>query len=204
MKITRNVDLAGMEKALGVKLIANGKGTQALHDAVVGYQANRRAGTRGTLTKATVNLSGSKPWRQKGTGRARAGYAASPVWRGGGVVFGPQPRDFSKKISKKTKKAALKKALSELSKQSRIHVVSAFELKAPKTRELAKLIQGAKLPESLAIVTKEKNAMLVLAGRNLPKVDIFEANQVNAEDLIRRAEVLIVEDALPVLAKRLA
>jgi large subunit ribosomal protein L4 len=204
MKITRKIDLAGMEKALGVKLIANGKGTQALHDAVVGYQANRRSGTRGTLTKATVDLSGSKPWRQKGTGRARAGYAASPIWRGGGVVFGPQPRDFSKKISKKTKKAALKKAVSELVKQSRIHVVDVLDLKAPKTCELAKLIQGAKLPESLAIVTKEKNVSLVLAGRNMPKVDIFEANQVNAEDLIRRAEVLIVEDALPVLAKRLA
>lgn len=204
MKIKKSVDLAGMEKALGIKLIANGKGTQALHDAVVGYQANRRSGTRGTLTKATVSLSGSKPWRQKGTGRARAGYAASPVWRGGGVVFGPQPRDYSKKISKKTKKAALKKALSEVAKQSRLHTVDSIGLKEAKTNELAKLIKGAKLSESLTIITKEKNADLVLASRNLPKVEVYEANHVNAEDLIRRAQVLIEEDALPVLAKRLS
>ena len=91
-----------IEEAKNAKLtlIENGKGTQAVHDVVVALRAARRSGTASTKTKATVNLSGKKPWRQKGTGRARAGYASSPVWVGGGVVFGPHPRDYSKKISK--------------------------------------------------------------------------------------------------------
>src|SRR5579862_3477406 len=99
-------------KAARIELIENGRGTQAVHDVVVALRANRRSGTANTKTKAEVNLSGRKPWRQKGTGRARAGYASSPVWTGGGVVFGPKPRDFSKKVTKSTKRLALRKALS--------------------------------------------------------------------------------------------
>ncbi len=100
-------------KEAKIDLIENGRGTQAVHDAVVAMRAARRSGSANTKTKAEVDLSGSKPWRQKGTGRARAGYASSPVWRGGGVVFGPKPRDYTKKISKSTRRLAFKKALSE-------------------------------------------------------------------------------------------
>jgi large subunit ribosomal protein L4 len=99
-------------KAANLAVIENGKGTQAVHDVVVALRANRRSGTASTKTKATVNLSGAKPWRQKGTGRARAGYKSSPVWVGGGVVFGPHPRDYSKKVTKSVKRLALRKALS--------------------------------------------------------------------------------------------
>src|SRR6187431_1350271 len=99
-------------KAANIPVVENGKYTQVVHDTVVAYRANRRSGTANTKSKADVNLSGAKPWRQKGTGRARAGYKASPVWVGGGVVFGPHPRDYSKKISKKTRRIALRKALS--------------------------------------------------------------------------------------------
>src|ERR1700731_3391707 len=97
----------------GIDVILNGKYTQVVHDVVVALRANRRSGTASVKTKATVNLSGAKPWRQKGTGRARAGYKASPVWVGGGVVFGPHPRAYSKKVSKTVRKIALRKALSE-------------------------------------------------------------------------------------------
>src|SRR5919106_3376111 len=100
-------------KEAKIELIEDGRGTQAVHETVVAYRANRRSGSANTKTKAEVNLSGSKPWRQKGTGRARAGYKSSPVWVGGGVAFGPKPRDYSKKISKATKRLALRKALSE-------------------------------------------------------------------------------------------
>src|ERR1043165_9613305 len=98
-------------KAAKIEVIENGKYSQVVHDTVVALQANRRRGTASVKTKATVNGSGAKPWLQKGTSRARAGYNSSPVWVGGGVVFGPHPRDYSKKISKKTKRVALRKAL---------------------------------------------------------------------------------------------
>src|SRR6202140_832865 len=93
--------------------IEGGRGTQALHDVVVAMRAARRSGTANTKTKAEVDMSGAKPWRQKGTGRARAGYVSSPIWRGGGVVFGPKPRDYSKKVSKSVRRLALQKALGE-------------------------------------------------------------------------------------------
>src|SRR6202051_1275400 len=99
-------------KEAKIELIEDGRGTQAGHDAVVAMRAARRSGSANTKSKAEVDLSGAKPWRQKGTGRARAGYKASPVWVGGGVVFGPHPRDYSKKVSKSVKKIALRKALS--------------------------------------------------------------------------------------------
>src|SRR5437870_13289221 len=113
-------------KAAKIELITNGKYGQAIHETVVAYRANRRSGTASVKTKATVNGSGAKPWRQKGTGRARAGYKTSPVWSGGGVVFGPHPRDYSKKISRQTRRIALRKALSARILNGDVLVVPAF------------------------------------------------------------------------------
>src|SRR5271170_5047580 len=113
-------------KAAKIDLIENARGGQAVHDTVVAMQAARRSGTASVKTKATVNGSGAKPWRQKGTGRARAGYKSSPVWVGGGVVFGPHPRDYSKKVAKSVKKLALRKALSERIKDGDVIVVESF------------------------------------------------------------------------------
>src|SRR5688500_3554814 len=129
-------------KQANIEVIENGKGTQAVHDMVVAMRANRRSGTASTKTKATVNLSGAKPWRQKGTGRARAGYKSSPVWVGGGVVFGPHPRDYSKKVSKKTKRIALRKALSLRILAGDVLVVPNFAVGAPKTKDFVKLLNG--------------------------------------------------------------
>src|SRR4051812_39757152 len=127
-------------KAANIPVVENGKYTQVVHDAVVAYRANRRSGTACTKSKADVNLSGAKPWRQKGTGRARAGYKASPVWVGGGVVFGPKPRDYSKKLSKSYKRLALRKALSERIKSGDVLVVPDFAVTEAKTKNFMKLV----------------------------------------------------------------
>src|SRR5213596_4363937 len=116
-------------------LIEDGKGTQAVHDAVVAYQAAQRMGTACTKNVGEVAGTNKKPWRQKGTGRARAGSFQSPLWRGGGVVFGPRPRDFGKKVSKATKQLALRKALSERLKAGDVVLVDDLKLESPKTKE---------------------------------------------------------------------
>src|SRR5437867_4105257 len=136
MKLTVK-DLNGTDQGeleIQFPLIEDGKGTQAVHDTVVAYQANQRMGTACTKTMGEVAGSGKKPWRQKGTGRARAGSFASPLWRGGGVVFGPKPRDFGKKVSKRTKQLALRKAMTQRLKASDTVVVDVLKLESPKTR----------------------------------------------------------------------
>src|SRR5271168_3258134 len=116
-------------------VIENGKGTQAVHDTVVAYNAAQRSGTACTKNVGEVAGTNKKPWRQKGTGRARAGSFASPLWRGGGVVFGPKPRDFGKKVSRTTRQLALRKALSERLKAGDVLIVDDFKLPSPKTRD---------------------------------------------------------------------
>src|SRR5881296_193419 len=133
VKNTQGQEQGELEVTLA--LIENGKGTQAVHDTVVAYQAAQRMGTACTKNMGEVAGTGKKPWRQKGTGRARAGSFQSPLWRGGGVVFGPRPRDFGKKISKATKQLALRKALSERLKAGDVIVVDDIKLNSPKTRE---------------------------------------------------------------------
>src|SRR3954470_9748185 len=138
-------------KAAKIDVIENGKYSQVVHDTVVALRANRRSGTASVKTKATVNGSGAKPWRQKGTGRARAGYKSSPVWTGGGVVFGPHPRDYSKKISKKTKRVALRKALSARILAGDVLIIDSFATASPKTKDFVKLIGGIS-PEPKTLV----------------------------------------------------
>src|SRR5581483_8890490 len=127
-------------KAAKIDVIENGKYSQVVHDTVVALRANRRSGTASVKTKATVSGSGAKPWRQKGTGRARAGYKSSPVWVGGGVVFGPHPRDYSKKVNAKVRRVALRKALSERIKAGDVLVTENFAVKEPKTKQFIKLL----------------------------------------------------------------
>src|SRR5580704_1492775 len=123
-------------------LVEDGKGTQAVHDTVVAYNAAQRSGTASAKTVGEVAGSNKKPWRQKGTGRARAGSFRSPLWAGGGVVFGPKPRDFRKKISKKTRSLALRKALSERLKAGDVVVVDDLKLSSPKTRDFIGMISA--------------------------------------------------------------
>ncbi|NCY21507.1 50S ribosomal protein L4 [bacterium] len=203
MSKAKAINLTAAEKALGVELFKNRKASQALHEAVTAYQANRRAGTHATLTKATVDLSGTKPWRQKGTGRARAGYKSSPVWRGGGVVFGPHPRDYSKNVPKTVLRTALRRAISDLATAGTLHTGSAPALKAPKTKELIGWIKDAGLPLSVLLVLSKPEEALLKAARNLREVDVRPAREVNAEDLLRRRQVWISEEAWTELGRRL-
>src|SRR3954447_277669 len=136
-------------------LIANGKGTQAVHDTVVAYSAAQRMGTACTKNVGEVAGTNKKPWRQKGTGRARAGSFQSPLWRGGGVVFGPKPRDFTKKIGRKTKQLALRKALSERLRAGDVVLVNDFKLDSPKTRDFMGALSALELNSTALIVADE-------------------------------------------------
>ncbi len=204
MSKAKPINLAAAEKALGVKLYKNRNASQALQEAVTAYRAARRSGTHSTLTKATVDLSGKKPWRQKGTGRARAGYKSSPVWVGGGVVFGPHPRSYRKNLPKTVLKTALRRAISDLATKGTLHTGSAPSLKAAKTKELIGWIKDSGLPLSCLIITsKQPEQNLLKAAQNLREVDLRTAREVNAEDLLRRRQVLVSEDAWSELGKRL-
>src|SRR6266536_1504951 len=132
---------AAAAKEAKINLIEGGRGTQAMHDAVVAMRAARRSGSANTKTKADVNLSGAKPWRQKGTGRARAGYKSSVIWRGGGVVFGPKPRDYSKKVSKSVRRLAFQKALSERIDAGDVLTVDKFVVPELKTKSFLALLK---------------------------------------------------------------
>src|SRR6185436_13812337 len=152
VKDTKGKDQGELE--VKFELVEDGKGTQAVHDAVVAYNAAQRMGTASTKTMGEVAGSGKKPWRQKGTGRARAGSFASPLWRGGGVVFGPKPRDFGKKVSKSTKQLALRKALSERLKSGDVVVVEELKLESPKTREFVGVLHALQLDGTTLVVSQ--------------------------------------------------
>ena len=190
-------------KAANIEIVSNGKYTQAVHETVVAYRANRRAGTHSTLTKGTVKLSGSKPWKQKGTGRARAGYKSSPVWVGGGVVFGPHPRDYSKKISKKTKRIALRKALSLRIIAGDVLVVPTFTIANPKTKDFVAAVGNISKDGKTLIVAPEFDNNTKLAARNVSTAQLITSADVNTEDLLRYKKIVVTNEALTQLAQRL-
>ncbi len=189
---------------LKVDLIENGIGTQALHETVVAMRANRRAGTHSTKTKATVAGSGKKPWRQKGTGNARSGYKSSPVWSGGGVVFGPHPRDYSKKTNKAVKQLALRKAISSRVNAGEVYLIEAFTLDKPKTKDLvAKLKDGLEKKTTALLVIEELDQNLYLASRNHPHLITVTGDQVNAEQVLLCDKIFITDGALGKISARL-
>jgi large subunit ribosomal protein L4 len=184
-------------------LIENGRGTQAVHDAVVAYQAAQRSGTACTKNVGEVAGSNKKPWRQKGTGRARAGSFQSPLWVGGGVVFGPKPRDFSKKVSKKTKQLALRKALSERLKAGDVVVVDELKLASAKTKEFVGVISALELKGTTLVVASGVDQNLMLASRNLPKVALTTSDSLNTYDVLRPDKLLFSKDAFEKVEQRL-
>jgi large subunit ribosomal protein L4 len=190
-------------KAANIEVITNGKYTQAVHETIVGYRAARRSGTASVKTKATVNGSGAKPWRQKGTGRARAGYKSSPVWSGGGVVFGPHPRDYSKKISKQTRRIALRKALSARILNGDVLVVPDFTVAKPKTKEFVKLLGEISPEAKTLIIGKDFDDNTRLAARNVRPATLASASDVNSEHLLLYKKIVVTNDALAQLAERI-
>jgi large subunit ribosomal protein L4 len=185
-------------------VVMDGHGTQAVHDVVVAYQAAQRMGTACTKTMGDVAGSGRKPWRQKGTGRARAGSFASPLWRGGGVVFGPKPRDFTKKVSKSTRRLALRKALSERLKAGDVLLVDELKLSAPKTREFAGILNALQALGSTLIVTSAIDRNLTLAVRNLPRVELTTSDTLNTYEVLRFDKIIFIRSAFEKVDQRLA
>ncbi|HXI82983.1 MAG TPA: 50S ribosomal protein L4 [Verrucomicrobiae bacterium] len=185
-------------------LIKNGKGTQAVHDTVTAYMANQRLGTASTKQISEVHGSGKKPWKQKGTGRARAGSFASPLWRGGGVVFGPKPRDYTINVPKKVKALAFRKALSERLLAGDVVVIDELNLASHKTKDLAGIVTalGGKNKPTL-VVTEQVDKNLKLAARNLPNVQVEPVGSVNVYELLRFDKIVTTKAALEKLGARL-
>ena len=185
------------------EMIENGRGTQAVHDAVTAYRAAQRSGTACTKTAGEVQGSNKKPWKQKGTGRARAGSVRSPLWAGGGVVFGPKPRDFSKTISKKTKQLALRKALSERIKLGDVVIVDDLKLSSPKTKDFSNIIDKLELQgTTLIVAAADKN--LTLASRNISYVTMTTGDLLNTYDILRPDKLLFTKSAFEKVEARLS
>lgn len=167
-----------------------------LKEAILMYEANKRVGTACTKTKAEVHGSGRKPWAQKHTGRARAGTVRSPLWRKGGVVFGPKPRDYSYQIPKKAKKAALHSALLGKLLDGEVTVVDMLELDAPRTKKMIQLLKTLGIHESCLVVAKDDNHVLWKSVRNIPGMALMPASQLNAYEVLKRKRLLITKDQL--------
>jgi large subunit ribosomal protein L4 len=166
-----------------------------VHQVVTAYLAAARQGTRAQKNRAAVSGGGKKPWRQKGTGRARAGTIRSPIWRSGGVTFAAQPQDHSKKVNKKMYRAAMRSILSELAREERLVVVDELVLKQPKTKLLVKILDGLSLQGAL-LVTEDVSENLYLASRNLHKVSAVDVAAVDPVSLIAAEKVIITVSAL--------
>ena len=183
--------------------LVENKGNQAVRDTVVALQAAKRAGTASTKTKGEVAGSGKKPWRQKGTGRARAGYRQSPVWRGGAVAFGPRPRSYAMKVNKKVARLAFKRILSDKVEQGGMMVIDSLTLADAKTREFVAVLKALKISGAALFVVDRVEDKVALAARNIPKVEVVAARNVNAYQLLRYPVVVLTSAGMQALSERL-
>ena len=167
-----------------------------VHMAVVQQLANNRQGTQKAKTRSEVSGGGRKPWRQKGTGHARQGSTRSPQWTGGGVVFAPVPRDYSFKMNKKEKRAALKSALTDKVANGKLVVVDALTFDAPKTKEFAKVMTNLNVNDKALVVLNDNNANVVLSARNIPTVKTSLTNTINVYDIVNAKTLVLTQDAV--------
>ncbi len=170
--------------------------THLLHAAVVNQLANRRAGTAATKNKALVSGGGKKPYKQKGTGRARAGSNRSPLWRHGGTVFGPTPRDYSYSLPKKTKRASLIDAVASKIADNRLILIDSLELAEPKTKQMSSLLKNLGVNEQALVIITGENKNLRLAARNIPSVKVLKIGNINVYDLLKYQYLITTQDAL--------
>ena len=194
------------ELEVNFRLIENKqKGNQAVHDVIVAYNAAQRSGTACTKTVGEVAGSNKKPWKQKGTGRARAGSLRSPLWRGGGVVFGPRPRDFSKKVNGKTRQLALRKALSERLRSGDLIVVEDLKLESHKTKGFLAVLKALQLTDSTTLFVKMgEDANLLRAAGNVPDVEITTGDLLNTYQVLKYDKLVFTKSAFEFLGQRLA
>ncbi len=174
-----------------------------IHQVVSAFLAGGRAGTKAQKNRSQVRGGGAKPWRQKGTGRARAGTIRSPIWTGGGRTFAARPRDFSQKVNRKMYRAALRSLFSELVRQDRLIVTESIEMKAPKTKEMAALLKANGV-DNVLIVNEAFDEKVFLSARNLPNVGICDAGSIDPVVLMRFEKVLITLPALKLIEERLS
>jgi len=188
-KIILTEDIFGVRSKQGV-----------LHEAVVNYLANQRQGTHATKTRGMVRGGGKKPWRQKHTGRARAGSIRSPIWRGGGITFGPQPRDYSYKLPKKMKRRALLSALNERLSDGEVTIINDFSIDKPKTKEMLAVLKNLGLQDkSVIIVLPAKDDKVMLSARNIPGVIVRTVADLNTYDILAHSAILMKKDAVRLL-----
>lgn len=185
-------------------LVAGPVREHLLHQMVVSQLASRRAGTVATKTKGLVSGGGKKPWRQKGTGRARAGSSRSPLWAGGGTIFGPQPRDYSYRLPKSARRAALRDAIAARHAGGALLVVDKVVLPEPKTKHMVAYLSGLGIEHSALLVLEREDEAVARAARNLPNVKVLVAAGLNVYDILGRKTLVITRAALEQLAARLA
>jgi large subunit ribosomal protein L4 len=195
-----------IEEAQAAKLVLVGpeKGRQAVHDLVTAYRANRRSGSANTKTRGEVSGNNKKIYRQKGTGNARHGDKRAPIFVGGGVVFGPRPRDYSKKVTKSTRKLALRRVLGDLVRGGKISTVDAFSIPDGKTKSFVSALGSLTAPGKVLVVSNHFDDQTFLAARNVAWVQLVSASDVNIEQMLLAHSVLLVGDALETLAARSA
>lgn len=175
-----------------------------VHQVVTAFQNKARRGTKAQKNRSAVRGGGAKPWRQKGTGRARAGTIRSPIWVGGGRAFAAKPRDYSQKVNRKMYQGAMRSILSELVRQERLIVTDKIKLEAPKTKELVAALNAIGAGTNALILVEEYKTKLCLAARNLPYVDVLDLREVNPVSLIRFDKIVATEKALKALEERLS
>ncbi|TAL26092.1 MAG: 50S ribosomal protein L4 [Nitrospirae bacterium] len=186
--------------SLREEIFGLGKKNDILHAAVTNFLANQRQGTHATKTKGLVSGGGKKPWKQKHTGRARAGSSRSPLWRKGGTIFGPQPRDYSYSMPKQAKRLALKAALSAKLADGEIMLIDDISIAKPRTKDMTSIIRNLGLDgKSLLIVMPEDNDAIKLSTRNIPGVHVSRAADLNAYNVLSHSRVLIAKKAVAML-----
>lgn len=179
------------------------KGSGSVHQAVVAYMANQRNGTACTKTRGEVAGSNAKPWKQKGTGRARAGEKRSPIWRKGGTVFGPKPRSYQKSMNRKMARLAFRRAFSDKVAAGGVEILESLPLSSGKTRELAAVISGMKLQKGGVFVVDRVDENLALASRNIPNVEVTTPSRISTYEILKFAKVVVLKSAMPAIEARL-
>lgn len=190
------------QEFVGLPVFEGDKGVQALKEVIVAINANARLGTHSTKTRGEVSGGGKKPWRQKGTGRARAGSNRSPIWVGGGVVFGPKPRDYSKKVNAKVKSLAFSRALFDRAVAGEIDVIEAWSVAQPKTKVINEVIGRIAPQGKILIVDDTFSADAARAARNIERVSLQEAAKLNAKDLAQYKRIIVSTKGLEKIIAR--
>lgn len=187
----------------GMRKFEDDSGLSALRDLILAYQANQRQGNANAKKKGEVSGTGKKPWRQKGTGMARAGSRRSPLWPGGGVAHGPRPRDYSKKINRKLKLLGLNRAIFDSATEGTLALIETFEVKQPKTKLMDQVLNKINAEGTFLLIDDVFNKEVMLAVRNLPRVFMIDSNSLNAWDVVLHDNILISEKGFKQLINRI-